>query len=221
MAALLHRAPPSSISPKSWILLTQPHGLGRTLFRLIRRAGSSSSTLLPAVCGALAALTELTRKESQKPEGGDEVPRAVAVIRDDDIRCVLDTVRHNMQNLGVLLSIVRVLYNLLAHESTCAKFANAGVEAVLADIMRAQPSELELHKMCVTALGVVLGARTLSKSSRATAAGRDKATGTVSVVLFSLHQFAEDSEQMLRALRVLAHTPDELHQCPDASDIYP
>ena len=147
------------------------------------------------------------------------MPRAVAVIRDDDIRCVLDTVRHNMQNLGVLLSIVRVLYNLLAHESTCAKFANAGVEAVLADIMRAQPSELELHKMCVTALGVVLGARTLSKSSRATAAGRDKATGTVSVVLFSLHQFAEDSEQMLRALRVLAHTPVQASDIREVSTI--
>jgi len=189
------------------------------LFRLIRRAGSSSSTLLPAVCGALAALTELTRKESQKLEGGDEVPRAVAVIRDDDIRCVLDTVRHNSGNLGVLLSIVRVLYNLLAHESTCTKFSNAGVEQCLADIMRAQPNELELHKMCVTALGVILGARSLSKAARGAAAGRDKSSGTVSVVLFSLHQFSEDSEQMLRALRVLAHTPVQASDVQEVSTI--
>jgi len=218
VASLLHRASPSCISPKSWILLTQPHGLGRTLFRLIRRANISATAILPAACGALAALTELTRKEAQKPEGGEDVPRAVAIIRDDDIRCVLDTMKNHTSNLGVLLSAARVLYNLLAYEATCAKFANAGVEAVLTEVMAAHPAELELHKMCVTALGVVLGARSITKG-RHSSNNHSSKSSALPVVLASLRTFAEDAEQILRTLRVLAHSQGQAEDMLQVTEI--
>ena len=173
VSLLLSHASPGIISSKSWMLLTQPHGLARTLLRLSRRMGLGSA-VLSAVCGALSALSQLIVKEAKSdgigPIKPDEVIRvASGLLREDDVRCLCETMRHNRSSLSLLTTVARIFHNLvvLQPSSGNGKYLSAGAELVLCEAMAAHPQELELHSLSVVAIGVLLGSRRTSKSRNA------------------------------------------------------
>eukprot|EP00658_Telonema_sp_P-2_P006380 TRINITY_DN12427_c0_g1_i1.p1 TRINITY_DN12427_c0_g1~~TRINITY_DN12427_c0_g1_i1.p1 ORF type:complete len:881 (+),score=243.92 TRINITY_DN12427_c0_g1_i1:166-2808(+) len=218
VSLLLSHAVPNSITTKTWALLTQPHGLARTLLRLSRKL-TLSSAVLHAVCSALSSLSQLVVKEaSDDGNKCDDIIRvAVALLREDDIKCLCDTIRHNSANLPLCTMVVRVLQNLIVLQPPqgCGKYIAAGAEYALAEAMRAHKSELELHSLATVAIAVLLSARRANKQVRCPKMESSTGCNVVFELASSLVQFAEDPKQTCRCLRALAQS------CPAVEEVEP
>eukprot|EP00656_Telonema_subtile_P050053 TRINITY_DN6382_c0_g1_i4.p1 TRINITY_DN6382_c0_g1~~TRINITY_DN6382_c0_g1_i4.p1 ORF type:complete len:1182 (+),score=250.10 TRINITY_DN6382_c0_g1_i4:89-3634(+) len=183
----------------------RPHGLARTLLRLSRRI-SLSPAVLSAVCSALSALSQLVVKEASD-EGSkcDDIVRvAVALLREDDVRCLCETIRNNKDNLALCTMVVRILHNLIVLQPPqgCNKYLTSAADQTLAEIMSMHPGELELHSLATVAIAVLLSARRTYKTIRASKQARPHIS-VVAEVATSLAQFVGDPKQSGRSLKAL------------------